>query len=46
MSGAKQAMAYWLASYYPVIIDEEVIGVGVVVVDITDRNKDEIFVPR
>jgi PAS domain S-box-containing protein len=32
---------HWLASYYPVIIDEEVIGVGVVVVDITDRKEAE-----
>ena len=34
---------HWLASYYPVIIDEEVIGVGVVVVDITDRKEAEYF---
>ena len=34
---------HWLASYYPVIIDEEVIGVGVVVVDITDRQEAEYF---
>jgi PAS domain S-box-containing protein len=34
---------HWLASFYPVIIDEEVIGVGVVVVDITDRKEAENF---
>jgi len=32
---------YWLASYYPVIIDDEVTGVGVVVVDITQREEAE-----
>ncbi|MDX6367742.1 MAG: hypothetical protein QOK30_2818, partial [Nocardioidaceae bacterium] len=32
---------HWLASYYPVIIDKKVIGVGVVVVDITDRKEAE-----
>jgi PAS domain S-box-containing protein len=34
---------HWLASYYPVIIDDEVIGLGVVVVDITDRKEAEHF---
>jgi PAS domain S-box-containing protein len=34
---------HWLASYYPVVIDEEVIGLGVVVVDITDRKEAEHF---
>jgi PAS domain S-box-containing protein len=34
---------HWLASYYPVRIDDEVIGVGVVVVDITDREEAEHF---
>jgi PAS domain S-box-containing protein len=32
---------HWLASYYPVITDEGVIGVGVVAVDITDRKEAE-----
>jgi PAS domain S-box-containing protein len=32
---------HWLASYYPVIIDDEVVGLGVVVVDITDRKEAE-----
>ncbi len=29
---------YWLASYYPVRIEKDVIGVGVVVVDVTDQR--------
>jgi PAS domain S-box-containing protein len=32
---------YWLASYYPVSIEGEVIGVGVIVVDITEREEAE-----
>jgi PAS domain S-box-containing protein len=34
---------HWLASYYPVHLDAEVIGVGVVVVDITERRQAEDF---
>ena len=34
---------HWLASYYPVHLDGEVIGVGVVVVDITERRQAEDF---
>jgi PAS domain S-box-containing protein len=34
---------HWLASYYPVHLDTEVIGVGVVVVDITERRQAEEF---
>jgi PAS domain S-box-containing protein len=34
---------HWLASYYPVHLDAEVIGVGVVVVDITERRQAEEF---
>jgi PAS domain S-box-containing protein len=30
---------FWLASYYPVRIDDQVIGVGIVVVDITEREE-------
>ena len=30
---------HWLASYYPVHLDTEVIGVGVVVVDVTERRQ-------
>ena len=34
---------HWLASYYPVHLDAEIIGVGVVVVDITERRQAEEF---
>jgi PAS domain S-box-containing protein len=34
---------HWLASYYPVHVGSEVIGVGVVVVDVTDRRQAEEF---
>jgi PAS domain S-box-containing protein len=34
---------HWLASYYPVHLDDEVIGVGIVVVDVTDRRQAEEF---
>jgi PAS domain S-box-containing protein len=34
---------HWLASYYPVHVDAEVIGVGVVVIDITERRQAEEF---
>lgn len=30
--------SYWLTSYYPVIVDDDVIGVGLVVVNITKRK--------
>jgi PAS domain S-box-containing protein len=30
---------FWLASYYPVRIEDQVIGVGIVVVDITEREE-------
>ncbi len=36
-------MRHWLASYYPVRIDGETIGVGNVVVDITERKEAEEF---
>jgi PAS domain S-box-containing protein len=32
---------HWLASYYPVRIEEEVIGVGVIVVDVTEHDEAE-----
>ena len=32
---------HWLANYYPVRVGTEVIGVGLVVVDVTDRQKSE-----
>ena len=34
---------HWLANYYPVRVETEIIGVGVVVVDITERVADEEF---
>ncbi|MCW3034262.1 MAG: domain S-box-containing protein [Solirubrobacterales bacterium] len=34
---------YWLASYYPVRTDEVIIGVGVVVTDITERYEAQRF---
>jgi PAS domain S-box-containing protein len=34
---------HWLASYYPVHLDSEVIGVGVVVIDVTERRLAEEF---
>jgi PAS domain S-box-containing protein len=36
-------MRHWLASYYPVRIDGEIIGVGNVVADITERKEAEEF---
>ena len=33
----------WLASYYPVQVDGEVLGVGVIVTDITERQEAEHF---
>ena len=38
-----QRLRHWLASYYPVRIDGETIGVGHVVVDITERKEAEEF---
>ena len=34
---------HWLASYYPVHLGSEVIGVGIVVVDITERRHADEF---
>jgi len=34
---------YWLASYYPVRLNDEVLGIGLIVVDITDRQQAEDF---
>jgi two-component system NtrC family sensor kinase len=34
---------HWLASYYPVPLDGDIIGVGVVVVDITERKEADEF---
>jgi diguanylate cyclase (GGDEF)-like protein/PAS domain S-box-containing protein len=32
---------YWLTSFYPVSVDNEIIGIGIVVVDITERKTAE-----
>jgi PAS domain S-box-containing protein len=42
-AGGPHRLRHWLASYYPVRIDGETIGVGNVVVDITDRKEAEEF---
>jgi PAS domain S-box-containing protein len=34
---------HWLSSYYPVHLESEVIGVGVVVIDVTERRQAESF---
>jgi PAS domain S-box-containing protein len=34
---------HWLASYYPVHLETEIIGVGVVAVDVTERRQAEEF---
>jgi PAS domain S-box-containing protein len=36
-------VGFWLVSYYPVQVGEEVIGIGVVVVDITELKQAEDF---
>jgi PAS domain S-box-containing protein len=38
-----QDRRHWLASYYPVRVEDEVIGVGVVVTDVTERAEAEHF---
>ena len=32
---------HWLLSYYPVDVDGEIIGIGIVAVDITERKEAE-----
>lgn len=39
----KEGSRLWLASYYPVWAEEEIIGVGVIVNDITERQEAEHF---
>ncbi len=41
--GLTQDRRHWLASYYPVVVDDEIIGVGVVVTDVTERTEAEHF---
>jgi PAS domain S-box-containing protein len=36
-------LRHWLSSYYPVHLDDEVIGIGIVVVDVTERRQAEDF---
>ncbi|MGH7733147.1 MAG: HD domain-containing phosphohydrolase, partial [Gemmatimonadales bacterium] len=33
---------FWLTNHYPVRVDEEIIGIGVIIVDITDRKEAEV----
>ncbi len=40
-AAAPNESSYWLASYYPVIVDRDVIGIGLVVVNITKRKRIE-----
>ena len=40
---APGVIGHWLASYYPVRLSDEVIGIGLVVVDITERKYAEEF---
>jgi PAS domain S-box-containing protein len=41
MAGAPDETRVWLSSYYPVRRGDEIIGIGIVVVDITDRRESE-----
>lgn len=43
LSWAPGEVRFWLASYYPVRVNAEVIGIGVVAVDITERKRAEDF---
>jgi PAS domain S-box-containing protein len=43
VQAAEGEARHWLTSYYPVLVADEVIGVGLVVVDITDRQRAEEF---
>jgi PAS domain S-box-containing protein len=42
-ASAPGEVRFWLVSYYPVRVDAEVIGVGIVVVDITERKQADDF---
>ncbi len=42
-SDAPQRVRHWMASYYPVRLDDDIVGVGNVVVDVTDRKEAEEF---
>jgi PAS domain S-box-containing protein len=41
VQGSARAPGHWLINYYPVKVGQEVIGVGVIVVDIGERRKME-----
>jgi PAS domain S-box-containing protein len=41
--GGEEKVHFWLTSYYPVELEAEVVGVGVVVLDITDLKQAEDF---
>ncbi|MGD0810545.1 MAG: EAL domain-containing protein [Acidimicrobiales bacterium] len=43
LAGAPGNRRYWLASYYPVHLGTEVIGVGIIVVDVTERRQADEF---
>jgi PAS domain S-box-containing protein len=40
---APEEVRHWLASYYPVRLNEEVIGIGLIVLDVTEQRKAEDF---
>jgi PAS domain S-box-containing protein len=41
--GSQREPRYGLASYYPVLLDDEIVGVGVVLVDITERYEADLL---
>jgi PAS domain S-box-containing protein len=43
LPGASGGRRHWLASYYPVHLGTEVIGVGIIVVDVTERRQADEF---
>jgi PAS domain S-box-containing protein len=43
VSWAPGEVRFWLTSYYPVRVNFEMVGIGIVVVDITERKKAEDF---
>jgi PAS domain S-box-containing protein len=40
-AGASGQMRYWLISYYPVQVNGDMVGIGIVVVDISERREAE-----
>jgi len=43
VAGDLERIRYWLSSYYPVHVGAEIIGVGVVALDVTERRRAESF---